>query len=292
MWTAHDTAVTALERQFERAFRRLFARQLESTLTRLEGNARSKRVVEGRARADEVFDPGFWTAQTVTEAQTLFEALQTAAFVRLSERFGVSFDLEAEYARTFIEARANQLAGQVTQTTYDAIKGQLSEGVAAGEDIPSIASRVRSVFADATATRATTIARTEVIGGFGAATRAAITGLPASVVAGVQWISTRDGRTRDSHAAADGQIVSVAAPFQIGGASMLYPGDPAGPSGEVVNCRCALAALTPDEFEAEAAAYDAAPPPPIPLDRAKAVLAMVAAGDFDEVRVRRALAAA
>ena len=65
-----------------------------------------------------------------------------------------------------------------------------------------------------------------------------------------QWDSTLDSRTRDSHRALDGEIVEVEEKFSNG---LLYPGDPNGTAGEVINCRCALLqrakwALTDEEF--------------------------------------------
>lgn len=291
LWNANDAVIRGLEAQWVRQFRRLFNRQAKATVARLEGQSRAKRVLEGRASTDDLFDRRFWAEQTAEDAAALYESLASAAFVRLSDRLGVSFDLEAEFAQEFITSRANQLAGQVTQTTYDAITATLAEGVGEGESIPDLAARIREVFSEASANRATTIARTEVIGGFGAASRAAITGLPADVVAAVQWIATPGGRTRESHATADGQIVAVSEPFIVGGHSMLYPGDPAGPADEVINCRCALAALTPEEFEAEAVTYMTAPPAPVPFERARLALALVGP-DFDEARFRRALEAA
>lgn len=53
-----------------------------------------------------------------------------------------------------------------------------------------------------------------------------------------EWLSTMDDRVRDAHAAANGQIVQVGMPFKVGGESLLYPGDPAGSAGNVINCRC------------------------------------------------------
>jgi hypothetical protein len=29
-------------------------------------------------------------------------------------------------------------------------------------------------------------------------------------------------------------------PFDIGGEALMYPGDPAGSAGQVINCRCAM----------------------------------------------------
>jgi hypothetical protein len=52
------------------------------------------------------------------------------------------------------------------------------------------------------------------------------------------WVSQGDSRVRDTHIQADGQEVSVNDSFIVGGASLMYPGDPSGPAREVVNCRC------------------------------------------------------
>jgi len=55
-----------------------------------------------------------------------------------------------------------------------------------------------------------------------------------------EWLATGDQRTRPDHREADGQVVAIDRPFNIGGWPMQYPGDPAGPASEVVNCRCTL----------------------------------------------------
>lgn len=51
------------------------------------------------------------------------------------------------------------------------------------------------------------------------------------------WIATRDLRTRDTHRALNGDSVGLHEPFANG---LMYPGDPAGPAREVINCRCTL----------------------------------------------------
>lgn len=51
------------------------------------------------------------------------------------------------------------------------------------------------------------------------------------------WDSTLDGRTRDSHRSLDGEVREVHEKFSNG---LLYPSDPNGSAGEVINCRCCL----------------------------------------------------
>ena len=146
------------------------------------------------------------------------------------------------------------------------------------------------MFDQATTNRATVIARTEVISGFNASGMAAASSLPPDVVAGKQWIATRDSRTRPSHGHADGQIVAVNQPFLVGGAGAMYPGDPALPAKESIQCRCAVAFLTPEEFSSEAALWaEGQASVPVPVGRARVALALVPTGDFDEPRFRRAL---
>lgn len=50
-----------------------------------------------------------------------------------------------------------------------------------------------------------------------------------------QWDASLDARTRDSHAAIDGEIREIDDKFSNG---LRFPGDPNGPAAEVINCRC------------------------------------------------------
>jgi len=54
------------------------------------------------------------------------------------------------------------------------------------------------------------------------------------------WLTVGDNRVRAAHASAQGQTVPVDQPFQVGGASLQYPGDPSGPLRLVARCRCRL----------------------------------------------------
>lgn len=53
-----------------------------------------------------------------------------------------------------------------------------------------------------------------------------------------QWVAIMDSRTRDAHAAANGQIVEIDKPFLVGGENLMYPGDASGSIGNIINCRC------------------------------------------------------
>ena len=69
-----------------------------------------------------------------------------------------------------------------------------------------------------------------------------------SVVA-ERWVATGDDRTRDSHVAADGQVVAVGDTFSVGGDELEHPGDPNGSLEEIVNCRCTVVGVFRDDLD-------------------------------------------
>lgn len=72
-----------------------------------------------------------------------------------------------------------------------------------------------------------------------------------------RWLATRDDRTRDTHRAANGQVVPLAQKFRVGDAFLDAPGDPKGDPDEVIQCRCALIVLTRKENDQIASALQA-----------------------------------
>jgi SPP1 gp7 family putative phage head morphogenesis protein len=72
-----------------------------------------------------------------------------------------------------------------------------------------------------------------------------------------EWMSTLDGRTRDSHRHMDGEQIKVGDKWhpQKFSNGCRYPGDPEAPPQEVYNCRCTLVADLVD-YPAEYERYD------------------------------------
>lgn len=249
IWRRNNATLTGLEHAYAKRWAAYFARQSVVVVDQVKAKRTAVRLAAAASarelRADVPLggplDPNEiarWRTQALDLADLMHTAAATAGVTRVNNAFGVSFDLEAPFIQDFILARANQLAGQVTDTTYAAVQQALADGVAAGASIDDLAEAVRRVFTVASESRSVTIARTEVISAANGSASLAAAQLPADVAAGQEWISTRDERTRDDHADADGQIVAMGTPFDVGGESLLYPGDPAGDSGNVINCRC------------------------------------------------------
>lgn len=60
-----------------------------------------------------------------------------------------------------------------------------------------------------------------------------------------RWDTIMDGKERETHGEANGQIVLIDEPFEVGGALMMHPCDDSLGAGadEIVNCRCSCTYL-------------------------------------------------
>lgn len=140
----------------------------------------------------------------------------------------------------YLAQAKNRLVGIGNELWFNA-RTAIAEGLAEGEDIPTIARRVREA-AGVTEPRARVIARTESHGARNTVNAASVRRVSAAFGApsafSRRWQAAEDARTRPTHVEADGQTVALNEPFRVGGASLDFPGDPAGPPEEVINCRC------------------------------------------------------
>ncbi len=130
----------------------------------------------------------------------------------------------------------------INETTKNALRGTLGDGIRAGEGIPALSKRVSDTFDAAKGHRAVVIARTEVVGSSSFASRSAYE--MSGIIPGKQWLATGDDRTRDTHDQLDGVIVATGQEFQSSsGATAQQPGG-FGVGEEDVQCRCDLAPVT------------------------------------------------
>lgn len=120
----------------------------------------------------------------------------------------------------------------INETTRDKLATTLADGIEAGESTAQLVKRMQQHMPDIQAERAAAIATSEAHTSMQAGSFAQMRfgGITAKT-----WITAGDEATRDSHRAQDGQTVPIDQPFRNG---LMYPGDPSGAPGEIINCRC------------------------------------------------------
>ena len=147
------------------------------------------------------------------------------------------------YAQTVAGKRITSITEETKRIILKFIQAEIDAGVNEGFGTDVIARNIQKSLLEngleIARWRAKMIARTEVVGAsnVGALEGAKSLGQPMQKI----WISTRDARTRDAHAAAEGLTVELSDRFDVGGELLDCPGDPSGSPENVINCRCAVA---------------------------------------------------
>lgn len=138
--------------------------------------------------------------------------------------------------RRFIERHAFKRAEDISRNTVNKLRKIVVDGVSKRHSTATIAKAINKVIDNPARARA--IARTEVhtASSYAQDKEAEAAGLPLVR----EWSTAGDERVRPTHEAADGQQRKIGRPFKIGKALLMYPGDPNGPSEEIINCRCVL----------------------------------------------------
>lgn len=179
------------------------------------------------------------------------------AFLRSAKEFdsavrkaSPSFNGRNESAGAAYKRMANEWASkrsqEISEYTQKRVGKVIADGVADGLSYDDIGRQVKErMGGSVSASRALTIARTESHSALqsGSLETAKLSG----VIGKKQWVSTRDGRERDSHSEANGQVVGIDEPFIVGDSELDFPGDPSGPPEEVINCRCVVQYILEDE---------------------------------------------
>lgn len=214
----------------------LFKRQKDSIIGRLKAPKRELGDV-----ADEPFNMAEWVKRFRREGRPLLAEMLLAFGAAALEDLALTmaFDVYEPAVVRFLEQRAQRFAVEVNQTTWDALKASLAEGIEAGDSMDTMAERVEAVMAERIRSSAETIALTEVNGAQNGGT--VLAWRQSGVVEGKEWVAALDARTRDDHVDAHGQVVGLDEDFEVGGVRGPSPGQMGDPSQDV-NCRCVMIA--------------------------------------------------
>lgn len=260
-WARIHRARAPWEKRFKSRIRRHLMEARRQTLAKIDAAA----AAEGKAVAKTadplslIFDLAPWLkGWTGGLSEIVRNAIETAGGEIWTDELHRDdpLTMPAAEVQVAIANRENRIRNAGTQI-WEQIRDELQAGIDAGDTMQDLANRMRRAFNGIDQSRANTIAVTET-------TVAYETGRDIAMrTAGVQWsqwLSAGDGRERHTHLMANEQIREVGVPFDVGGYQMQFPGDPAGPGQEVINCRCVrIAVAGPDGGDIEGNENDEIP---------------------------------
>lgn len=255
----HDADLARFERRMERVFRKIFNGQERAIVNALEGDGRGPADREAirtmgelaaNLEALRVLDLDQYLAEDDADdlalirqgLEFIMETQGSAALAALGLK--LDLDLTAANAGAFVSRHALRALTEVNRTTKIALRESVAEGLAKQESLAEITARVREVFNDRRA-NAQTIARTETNPAYQFATTEAWK--QSEIVEGREWVAIHDDVVRPEHEDADGQVVGIEEPFEVGGELLEFPGDPTGSASNVINCRCGMLAVLKED---------------------------------------------
>lgn len=204
-----------------------------------------------------------WTDATSGAADEVRQMFKNAGHADVLERKAFDDTLFGRIVLEFIERYAAIKITGIVNATADQIRSLISIGQREGLSVPETGKMIMEKIPDISAMRASLIARTELHGSsqFAAQRAADQSGFPMRK----KWQSGSDSRTRDfgegdavvdefSHRAMDGVTVPLSEPYMVPHKlgykePLMFPGDPSGSAGNVINCRCrSTFSLIEDEY--------------------------------------------
>ncbi len=252
---AHRRRVLEAEAQAVKVMHSALASILEQIAARFGAITADAQPGEARANLDDLsaIAPE-WRAAVDAELLPLFAehytdgAYQAAAQVAATTGRAVPIvpvELVDQGALNYLADAKNRFWA-LGDEAWGHARDELVAGFDAGEGINQLRNRLRASV-DMSTSHAEALARTEVIAASNLGSLATVAAMGNDMPPFKQWLATNDARTRPTHRHADGNVVRIDQPFEVGGSFLKVPGDPAGPAAEVVNCRCTVLYLDSPE---------------------------------------------
>jgi HK97 family phage portal protein len=252
------TPVAALKNTMKRRLRRFFQAQ-EVRVGRAVRN--SQRL--GRAKFTKP-DPG----ELLPELGSVFDLQREIA--RFEEEFGpivaeavramgefelaalgieIAFDINRPEVRGAVSGILNQVSIKTQETIWRDLIALFEEAEGNGEGIVAIQERLSAFYGGIKSDWQTErIARTTMTGASNAGAQEAWD--QSGVVKQRQWLSALlPGRTRIEHEIAHGQARGIREAFEVGPDLLMYPGDPSGSPGNIINCLCGTVPVIDGEYD-------------------------------------------
>lgn len=236
-------------RKIRKTTQSLFRKQEKEVLHALE----AARPTKGDMVLSTFFDLMQWTLffedGLQSDMTNVFQAGLAAGFQRIDiEIEAVDFTSDIEQVAESVGRSISQsnLINQTTQKELQEAINAIQQGLVEGDSWDAMRQSVRKIFKDAKGYRADAIAETAATAGF---ERGQLEAFQEAGMDARRWLTQRDSNVRASHQALDGEIAKLDEDFSNG---LRYPGDPNGPVGEVIRCRCTTLPLLNEDIPDDA----------------------------------------
>jgi len=239
-WFRFDKRVKMAEGRFTKFIRRYFAGQRARLIKSLkdytaEGQFMSRIIFADEAKPFDIQSENeYLTAQIKPFYKKEMDNAGRQAMASLG--MAPAFDITNPNVVKKIQDLTNR-SKKINDATFADIKGLLKEAYEEKWNQSQLVKQIYELYGDYGRARAEMVARTEMAGVYNTG---AEEGYRQGGVTRKEWMASIDDATRPEHAAADGQIVSIDQPFNVGGEMLMAPGDPNGSAANVINCRCTL----------------------------------------------------
>ena len=243
LWKSKVREFLPIEVRYRRAVAEYFRRQRDGVLTRLQQYpailTRAAAVwPETKGLEELLFELDQETEQLRLVSRPYFdEAVRKGgASIWLEAGASGEFGAEAVNSRMRIDRQLRNVR-RIAESARARVARAIEQGLNAeggAETLPEIASRIRQAYAVLSGPQAAIIARTETARAFSEGREEAMDQMGLEEA---EWLSARDEHVRQvpfNHTI-DGEIRRRGQAFSNG---LLYPHDPAGAPGNVINCRC------------------------------------------------------
>lgn len=260
VWKRFDRALVPLEQSFIGVLRAYFRAQKKRVIDKFDEMADKLVPKDGKSvKSTEDMAGSFFNFEKERDlfGRVVDRKIRKAYYdfaVDMANRLtpGISFSVDERAAGQWIANKVLKLQQDVTRFTQEqltdavveSVRDAVSTGLSQSETIDQIRERILETYNFAVESRAERIARTETVG---AANAGAMQAIKESSAPYKTWITSRDDRVRDAHAAMEGQTIKKDEYFVTpDGETLMFPGDPNGGPSAIINCRCNVVATFDD----------------------------------------------
>lgn len=184
---------------------------------------------------DELVDLRLIETQTAEKTQPIHRKA-LAAVLGAYEVGEPSFDVLNPAALSLLGQLGGR-SGDVAKSVRDELSRIIADAYQQGFSVAKTAEQITQTSDQFSVAQSRMLARTDLNG---LANGGSVMAAQAAGVGYKTWLATEDEATRPDHSEADGQTVPIDQPFDVGGESADFPGDPGLSDEQACNCRCSV----------------------------------------------------